>query len=234
MAGHGSRVTRWLACRANWVSASGRDRGRGRGHRRTGGLGTAGVTRATAGMAVAAMVLTILLTSCGGDGSVDLPAPTGSDCAALPRARRPSQARRARVGQSARRRRPRWSPSGRRPRPHPTSRTPATRATARACPPGSGGWSAALVAGVVGSVLVPRARRRRAWDAELTAAEKETRWLVREFLPQLQSAGTADEVAGGWQVGAGRVTLVEDQLTGMESAAPDLRAHVGPGSSGTR
>ena len=33
-------------------------------------------------------------------------------------------------------------------------------------------------------------------------------------------------VAGVWQVGAGRVTLVEDQLTRMESAAPDdARAH---------
>ena len=29
------------------------------------------------------------------------------------------------------------------------------------------------------------------------------------------------EVAGGWQVAVGRVTLIEDRLTGLESAAPD-------------
>jgi hypothetical protein len=84
----------------------------------------------------------------------------------------------------------------------------------------------ALVAGILALVLLPRARRRRAWDAELTAAENETGWIVREFLPQVQTAGSADVVAGVWQVGAGRVTLVEDQLTRMESAAPDdARAH---------
>jgi len=84
-----------------------------------------------------------------------------------------------------------------------------------------------LVAGVVALVLVPRARRRRAWDAELAAAEDETGWLVREFLPQLQTAGTAEVLAGVWRVGAGRVTQVEDQLTRMEPAAPDdARAHL--------
>jgi len=84
----------------------------------------------------------------------------------------------------------------------------------------------ALVAGVVALLLVRMARRRRAWDAELTAAENETHWIVREFLPQLQTPGSAEVVAGVWRIGAGRVTLVEDQLTRMESAAPDdARAH---------
>lgn len=106
----------------------------------------------------------------------------------------------------------------------PTDEAPASDPTDGSSVPSWVWWlvvGLALVAGVVALVLVPRVRRRRAWEAELTAAENETGWLVREFLPQLQAAGSAEVVAGVWQVGAGRVTLVEDQLTRMESAAPD-------------
>lgn len=71
------------------------------------------------------------------------------------------------------------------------------------------------------AVLVPRARRRGAWDAELGTAEQEARWLAHELLPQLQQARSADEVAGGWQVAQGRARQVEDQLTGLASTAPD-------------
>lgn len=78
-----------------------------------------------------------------------------------------------------------------------------------------------LLGAVLALILVPRARRRSSWDADLAAAEQEARWLDRELLPQLQRAGSPDEVAGGWQVAAGRVTLIEDRLTGLESVAPD-------------
>ena len=49
----------------------------------------------------------------------------------------------------------------------------------------------------------------------------EATWLARELLPQLQQTESPDEVAGGWQVAAGRVTAVEDRLTGLATSAPD-------------
>ena len=110
----------------------------------------------------------------------------------------------------------------------PADETPTSDSTAGSTDgsgvPSSAWWLVVvlvLVGGIVALVLARRARRRRAWDAGLTAAENETVWIVREFLPQLQTAGSAEVVAGVWQVGAGRVTLVEDELTRMESAAPD-------------
>jgi hypothetical protein len=78
-----------------------------------------------------------------------------------------------------------------------------------------------LLAAALAALLVPRARRRAAWRADLAGAEGEVAWFARELLPQLQQAGSADEVAGGWQVAAGRVTAVEDRLTGLEPSAPD-------------
>ena len=78
-----------------------------------------------------------------------------------------------------------------------------------------------LLAAALAALLVPRARRRRAWRADLAAAEGEAAWFARELLPQLQQAGSADEVAGGWRVASGRVTAVEDQLTRLEPTAPD-------------
>lgn len=81
--------------------------------------------------------------------------------------------------------------------------------------------AAALVAAALAAFLVPRARRSRAWRADLAGAEGETAWFARELLPQLQQAGSLDEVAGGWQVSAGRVTALEDQLTRLEPSAPD-------------
>ena len=78
-----------------------------------------------------------------------------------------------------------------------------------------------LLGGALAAILVPRARRRRAWDDGLAEAETEARWLAEELLPQLQQAGSPDEVAGGWQVAAGRVTAAEDRLTGLETSAPD-------------
>lgn len=79
----------------------------------------------------------------------------------------------------------------------------------------------ALLAGVLALVLVPRARRRSAWEADLSAAHGEAAWFARELLPQLQRAMTPAEVAGGWRVAAGRVSSVEDLLAGLSSSAPD-------------
>jgi hypothetical protein len=81
--------------------------------------------------------------------------------------------------------------------------------------------AAALLAAGLAAFLVPRARRRKAWRADLAAAEGEVTWLARELLPQLQQARSLDEVAGGWQVAQARVTAAEDQLTRLGPSAPD-------------
>jgi hypothetical protein len=78
-----------------------------------------------------------------------------------------------------------------------------------------------LLAAALIATWIQRSRQRRAWDADLTAAETEVSWLAGDLLPQLQQSGSPDEVAGGWQVAAGRVTAVEDRLTGLETSAPD-------------
>ena len=82
-------------------------------------------------------------------------------------------------------------------------------------------FAAVVLAGVVAAVLVPRSRRRAAWTADLGAAEAEAAWFARELLPQLQHAGTADALAGGWDVAAGRVTTLEDRLVALDTSAPD-------------
>jgi hypothetical protein len=68
--------------------------------------------------------------------------------------------------------------------------------------------------------LIVRARRRRAWTDELTAAVADVTWFAQELIPQLRSVGSPDQVAGGWAVGSGRVTAVEDRLVGLEATAP--------------
>ncbi len=82
-------------------------------------------------------------------------------------------------------------------------------------------WLAGLVllALVVGIPLVVRSRRRAAWTAELTTATAEVAWLARVLLPQLQSTGSVDQLAGGWSVALPRVTGVQDQLTGLAATA---------------
>src|SRR6476469_5330747 len=46
--------------------------------------------------------------------------------------------------------------------------------------------AAALVAAALAAFLVPRARKRSAWRAELAEAEGEVGWFARQLLPQLQ------------------------------------------------
>ncbi len=81
--------------------------------------------------------------------------------------------------------------------------------------------AAAVVAGLVAAILVPRSRRRAEWEADLASTDSEVTWFARELLPQLQLAGTADALAGGWRVAALRVTALEDRLTRLETVAPD-------------
>ncbi len=71
----------------------------------------------------------------------------------------------------------------------------------------------------MGAWLLVRARRRRRWLARLQAAKVEVSWFARELVPQLRATGSAERVAGGWQVAAPRVAAVEDQLTVLESSA---------------
>jgi hypothetical protein len=78
---------------------------------------------------------------------------------------------------------------------------------------------------IVGVVFLVRARgRRQDWDQRLSAATVEVAWFARELIPQLQQQPSAEMVAGGWQVAQGRVVAVEDNLTGLESTAPDETA----------
>lgn len=109
------------------------------------------------------------------------------------------------------------------PTPSPTE-TPATDPvdeSAGGIPPWLLWVVLAAVAAGLGAYLVVRARRRRAWDADASAAELEVAWFARELLPQLQQARTTEALEGGWEVSAARVGAVEDRLTGLEAAAPD-------------
>ena len=49
----------------------------------------------------------------------------------------------------------------------------------------------------------------------------EVEWFARELIPQLRRSGSIDRAAGGWQVALPRVAAAEDQLTALESSAPD-------------
>ena len=207
-------------------------------------------------------MLALLLTSCGGEGSIDLPSPTASPTGSvlpsrtgsLPAATRsPSRSSEPPSESASETSTPSDSPTeseqpteSERPTesasatesasptesPRPTetaSPSPAeeTAETESATDEGIPAWVWWLLAGLavaavlLALILVPRARRRSAWDEELAAAESGAAWLARELLPQLQQVGSPAEVSGGWQVAAGRVTQVEDQLTGLESSAPD-------------
>jgi hypothetical protein len=76
-----------------------------------------------------------------------------------------------------------------------------------------------LLALVVAIPLVVRARRRTAWATELATASEEVAWISRVLLPQLQAAGSADQLAGGWTVAVPRVDAVQDRLTELGATA---------------
>ena len=46
-------------------------------------------------------------------------------------------------------------------------------------------------------------------------------WFARDLLRELRLAGSHEEMAGGWAVSQKRVTAAEDELTVLESTAPD-------------
>jgi hypothetical protein len=80
---------------------------------------------------------------------------------------------------------------------------------------------AALALVAIAIPLLVSARRRRAWRADLRAAEDEVAWVARALVPELGRAGSVEQVAGGWGVGSSRVSAVEDRLTALEASAPD-------------
>ena len=209
----------------------------------------------------------LLVTSCGGEGSIALPKPTRSATAtSLPsRTASPPSPTRSPGGEDsetpppdatdtpspAESETPSKTPSPKPTKTPPSSNpastdtpsetadTPSETASADETPPaedteadnaseddGVPSWvwwllAAAALAALLAAILVPRRRRRNAWRADLTAAVGEATWFARELLPQLQQASSTEQVAGGWQVGAGRVTVLEDQLTGLEASARD-------------
>ncbi|HEY9379544.1 MAG TPA: hypothetical protein VIQ02_20900 [Jiangellaceae bacterium] len=98
----------------------------------------------------------------------------------------------------------------------------ATTAATTAAPSWLWWLLAALALAIVVTVpLIVRARRRRAWRADLAAAEEEVAWFARVLVPDLRRAGSVDQVAGGWAVGSSRAAAVEDRLTALQSSAPD-------------
>jgi hypothetical protein len=88
---------------------------------------------------------------------------------------------------------------------------------------GALGWIllAVLAAGVIGGLMIWRARRRSAWDAEAAALEADTRGTTSTRLPSVLTAETAGQRALSWP--ALRATLMDlirrwDLLAGR---APD-------------
>jgi len=82
--------------------------------------------------------------------------------------------------------------------------------------------AAAVVLGCLVAVpLVVRARRRSSWQRELERQEAEVEWFARDLLRELRLAGSHEEMAGGWAVSQKRVAAAEDELTVLESTAPD-------------
>ncbi len=171
----------------------------------------------------AVALLVVFLTACGGDGSAGLPTPTGSNTPGLPSRTTSlalptgSASRSAEIPSQSVSEAPLPSAS-------PADEANQTDAGDDSEVPSWVWWLLAvlgLLGAVLALILVPRARRRSAWDTQLDSAEQEVSWLARDLVPQLQRARSPDEVTGGWQVAAGRVTMVEDKLTGLESAAPD-------------
>ncbi|HEX2361758.1 MAG TPA: hypothetical protein VHI11_06775 [Jiangellaceae bacterium] len=112
------------------------------------------------------------------------------------------------------------------PTPSESSTTVSSAAGSSAATTGVPTWlwwllAALALAAVIAVPLLVSARRRRAWLADLTAAENEVAWFARVLILELQQAGSVERVAVGWAVGSSRVSAVEDRLTALEASAPD-------------
>ena len=81
--------------------------------------------------------------------------------------------------------------------------------------------AAAVLGCLVAVPLVVRGRRRASWHRELERQEAEVEWFARDLLRELRLAGSHEEMAGGWAVSQKRVAAAEDELTVLESTAPD-------------
>ena len=188
---------------------------------------TVHTTRRGARLAVPlGLAAALLLTACGGGDGSATPSPTGSADASVLPSRTDSLA----------------SPTRSPTRRESADATPSATVTVTESPEGSASATAGeptespaassegqeasgggipawawvlLVAGALAAVLailLRRSRRRRSWQADLSAAEEEVAWFAGELLPQLQRAASPDEVAGGWRVATRRVTSIEDRL----------------------
>ena len=69
--------------------------------------------------------------------------------------------------------------------------------------------------------LLLRARRRKVWEEDLAAAEREIAWLARLLVPELRRAASPDQAVGAWSVEASRVSALEDRLTELAATARD-------------
>jgi len=194
-------------------------------------------------------VLLCFGTSCGGDGgdgATDRPSVTGSPTRTLPSPTRsvsvpeqseseppsPRPSRSPALSQGATRTEPNATTTSE-PEPEPTS-AEASPSTSPAEEEGGGGsadesastatWVALVLLVVLvmlGTWLILRSRRRRAWSTRLQVAEAEVVWFARDLIPQLRASASAEQVAGGWRVARPRIASAEDQLTVLESSAPD-------------
>lgn len=79
----------------------------------------------------------------------------------------------------------------------------------------------ALAAAVIAALALRRSGRKREWAEKFTAAKGEAGWFSRELIPQLGQAPTAQQIAGGWRMAAGRVVALEDALSMLDATAVD-------------
>ena len=124
---------------------------------------------------------------------------------------------------------PEPEPSEATPRPtrSRTTPTPTRRPRTTARPRGCGGcspvWRCSRVLVVV---LVVRARRRGSWHDAVRRGGRRGDLVRARAAAAAARAGSAERLAGGWQVESARVGAVEDRLTGLEATRAERR---GPG-----
>ena len=76
-----------------------------------------------------------------------------------------------------------------------------------------------LALAIATALLLRRRSRKRAWASRFAAAKGEVAWFADGLIRQLEQAPTAQQMAGGWTVEAGRVVAVEDTLTTLQASA---------------